>query len=318
MTANGLIKQSCHRPIGINRSTIRITPNITRIECLDMITAHIRYLLYRPKELCMSTLHFKSNPTCGYCALSRNCTENVNNTSAMQNVQVLTHKIYHKGDTLFCAGGEFNSLYIMRSGSAKASTTTIEADEQIVDFYFPGDLLGTDGFAQKQHAHNVSFLETSSVCYISLHSINALLAHSELGRQQLLSNMSQNTLNQQQQLMNVHNMTSIQRLTSFLLDLSDRLAKRGLSSQQFTLSMTRIDIANYLGMAIETVSRLLTLMQQQGLILVQRRHITLLNIPQMKKICLNESPAQTGGESEVMQHAMLRTATKYPFSSIRV
>ncbi|MGY0650194.1 MAG: helix-turn-helix domain-containing protein, partial [Paraglaciecola chathamensis] len=125
-------------------------------------------------------------------------------------------------------------------------------------------------------------------------SVNALLTHSELGRQQLLSNMSQNTLNQQQQLMNVHKMTSIQRLTSFLLDLSHRLAQRGLSSQQFTLSMTRVDIANYLGMAIETVSRLLTSMQQQRLIQVQRRHITLVNIPEMRKICLSDLLGQTG------------------------
>lgn len=281
-----------------------------------MITANILYLPYRPKELYMSQLHFKSSPTCEYCALSRNCTENINNTSAMQNVQVLTHKIYHKGDTLFCAGDAFNALYIMRSGSAKASATTFEADEQIVDFYFPGDLLGTDGFAQKQHAHNVSFLETSSVCYISVNSVNALLTHSELGRQQLLSNMSQNTLNLQQQLMNVHKMTSIQRLTGFLLDLSHRLAQRGLSSQQFTLSMTRIDIANYLGMAIETVSRLLTSMQQQRLIQVQRRHITLVNIPEMRKICLSDLLGQTEDESDGMQHAMLRSTTDYPLSSI--
>ncbi|MDO6840922.1 helix-turn-helix domain-containing protein [Paraglaciecola chathamensis] len=264
----------------------------------------------------MSQLHFKSSPTCEYCALSRNCSENINSTSAMQNVQVLTHKIYHKGDTLFCAGDAFDALYIMRSGSAKASATTIEADEQIVDFYFPGDLLGTDGFAQKQHAHNVSFLETSSVCYISVNSVNALLIHSELGRQQLLSNMSQNSLNQQQQLMNVHKMTSIQRLTSFLLDLSHRLAQRGLSSQQFTLSMTRIDIANYLGMAIETVSRLLTSMQQQGLIQVHRRHIKLLDMSQMKKICSSELVGQAKGESDVIHHAVLRSATVYPLASV--
>ncbi|QHJ10269.1 Fumarate and nitrate reduction regulatory protein [Paraglaciecola mesophila] len=262
----------------------------------------------------MSTSHCKSSPTCEYCALSRNCTENINSTSAMQKVQVLTHKIYHKGDTLFCAGNAFNALYIMRSGSAKASTMTFEADEQIVDFYFPGDLLGTDGFAHKLHAHNVTFLETSSVCYISLNAVNALVAHSEVGRQQLLSTMSLNTLNQQQQLMNVHSMTSIQRLTRFLLDLSLKLAKRGLSSQQLTLSMTRIDIANYLGMAIETVSRLLTSMQQQGLIHVQRRQITLLNMPEMNKICLSDPFSQTAGEYDVMQHAMLRSATEYPLS----
>jgi CRP/FNR family transcriptional regulator len=264
----------------------------------------------------MSSPHFKSSPTCEYCALSRNCTENVNNVGAMQNVQVLTHKIYHKGDTLFSAGDPFNALYIMRSGSAKTSISSIDATEQIVDFYFPGDLLGTDGFANQSHEHSVTFLETSSVCYISVNSVNALLAHSELGRQQLLSNMSQNALHQQRHLMNMHNMTSMQRLASFLVDLSQRLAHRGLSSQQFTLSMTRIDIANYLGMAIETVSRLLTTMQQQGLVDVQRRQVTLLNKVEMHKLTHSDTLSRNEVSPNLLKN--MQTGSMMDFSASNV
>ena len=232
----------------------------------------------------MTQSHSIQGPTCEHCALSRNCTEKAEQLANKQNNPVLTHKIYHKGDKLYCAGDAFNALYIVRSGSAKASISSMDAEEQIVDFCFPGDLVGTDGFAQLQHAQTVTFLETSSVCYISLHSVNALLANSEQGRQQLLGNMSRSLLMQQQQTMSYHCMTSAQRVAGFLLDLSARLAKRGLSSNQLTLSMTRIDIANYLGMAIETISRLLTTMQQQGLIQFQRRQVTLLDIPQLQAL----------------------------------
>lgn len=239
----------------------------------------------------MTHSQFKQSPTCEHCALSRNCTENTESNGFTANNPVLTHKIYHKGDKLYGAGEAFNALYIMRSGSAKACITSVDAQEQIVEFCFPGDLVGIDGFAQRQHAHTVTFLETSSVCYISLTSVNALLAQSEMGRQQLLGNMSNSLIHQQQQTMSFHCMTSTQRLAAFLLDLSTRLTHRGLSSHQLTLSMTRIDIANYLGMAIETISRLLTNMQQQGLIHVQRRQVTLLDINQLRSLCNNLADA---------------------------
>tara|TARA_R110001632_G_scaffold232566_1_gene373675 strand:- start:8449 stop:9243 length:795 start_codon:yes stop_codon:yes gene_type:complete len=254
----------------------------------------------------MTQAHFKQSPTCEHCSLSRNCTETAEQTGYKNNIPVLTHKIYHRGDKLFCAGDAFNALYIMRSGSAKACISSVNAEEQIVEFCFPGDLIGADGFAQRKHAQTITFLETSSVCYISLNSVNALLASSELGRQQLLSNMSKSLLVQQQQTMSFHCMTSSQRLAAFLLDLSARLAERGLSSHQLTLSMTRIDIANYLGMAIETISRLLTNMQQQGLIEVQRRQVTLLDIPQLQLMSNIESANDSGlliSQNSALLHA---------------
>jgi CRP/FNR family transcriptional regulator len=89
-------------------------------------------------------------------------------------------------------------------------------------------------------------------------------------------------------LLSLNNMNSAQRLSSFLLDLSSRFEKRGLSGNVFDLSMTRVDIANYLGMAIETVSRLLTQLQNEHVIEVEKRRVSIVNIAKLKLCLLHE------------------------------
>lgn len=194
----------------------------------------------------------------------------------------LAHRVYHRGESLFSMGDTFTALYILRSGSAKSFLSSKRGDEQITGFYYPGDLIGIDGFDTDQHAHSLKFLETSSVSHIGLAELNKILGESPTMRQRLLKTMSHSIVDEQQFLLSISKLNSEQRLIKFLLDLSARLEARGLSSKIFDLSMTRIDIANYLGMAIETISRLLSKLQQEGNIEVKRRQVNLINIEKLR------------------------------------
>ena len=222
---------------------------------------------------------------CQHCALSDACFASPKDGTA--GFTQKSHRVYHRGESLFSMGDPFDALYVVRAGSAKSFLSSSRGDEQISGFFHPGDMIGADGFDTMTHAHSLKFLETSSVCRISVGELNKALGESALMRQQLLKSMSRALVDEQQLLLSVGKFNSEQRLAKFLLDLSSRFEQRGLSAKVFDLSMTRIDIANFLGMAIETISRLLGKMQHQGMINVNRRQISLLNKDLLRN-CLNE------------------------------
>jgi CRP/FNR family transcriptional regulator len=232
------------------------------------------------------TLHtLQANNACQLCALSGVCfgSDSHMHFSTTQK----SHRVYHRGESLISMGDTFDALYIMRAGSAKSYLSSSNGDEQISGFYHPGDLIGLDGFDSMKYAQSLRFLETSSVCRIGLVEFNRAIGESPTMRQRLLKSMSHSLVDEQQLLLSVSKLNAEQRLAKFLLDLSSRFEQRGLSGKIFDLSMTRIDIANFLGMAIETISRLLTKMQQQGIVEVNRRQISLLSMDKLRD-CLKD------------------------------
>jgi CRP/FNR family transcriptional regulator len=227
---------------------------------------------------------FQANNVCQNCTFSGMCFGS-NQGSSTQTQK--SHRVYHRGESLFSMGDTFDALYIVRAGSAKSYVSSSNGDEQISGFHHPGDLLGLDGFDSMKYAHSLRFLETSSVCRIGLTEFNRVMGESATIRQRLLRSMSHSLVDEQQLLLSISKLNAEQRLAKFLMDLSLRFEKRGLSGKIFDLSMTRIDIANFLGMAIETISRLLTKMQQQGIVDVNRRQISLLSMEKLRD-CLKD------------------------------
>jgi CRP/FNR family transcriptional regulator len=199
-----------------------------------------------------------------------------------------SHKVYQKSNVLFSTGHVFDAIYVLRSGSAKSSIIANSGHEQISSFYFPGDLIGLDGFSNGFHAQSIRFLETSSVCRIGLGELDNAMASSAHIRHNMLQSMSHALNEEDKFLLSLNHMNSAQRLGSFMLDLSSRFEQRGLSGTVFNLSMTRVDIANYLGMAIETVSRLLTQLQNERIIEVQKRKVSIVDRDKLTGCLLHE------------------------------
>lgn len=223
---------------------------------------------------------------CHHCVMSGMCFGQPDKKQVEPRLR--SHKVFQKSNLLFSAGQTFEAIYILRSGSAKSSITANSGNEQISSFYFPGDLIGLDGFDNGEHAQSIRFLETSSVCRIGLGELDKAMANSTSIRHKMLQSMSHALNDEDRFLLSLNHMNSAQRLGSFLLDLSSRFEDRGLSGNVFDLSMTRVDIANYLGMAIETVSRLLTQLHNEKVIEVEKRRVTILDRNKLQQCLLLE------------------------------
>jgi CRP/FNR family transcriptional regulator len=237
---------------------------------------------------------------CQHCTMSGMCFSQVD--KSIVEPKVRSHKVYHKSDVLFGAGHTFDAIYILRSGSAKSSVIANSGHEQISSFHYPGDLIGLDGFDNGSHAQSIKFLETSSVCRIGLGELDKAMANSASIRYNMLQGMSHALNNEDKFLLSLNNMNSAERLSSFLLDLSSQFENRGLSGNVFDLSMTRVDIANYLGMAIETVSRLLTQLQNENIIEVEKRRVKIVNYRKLNQCLLHEREP----------HILLTAKTRHP------
>jgi len=189
-----------------------------------------------------------------------------------------------KNNFLFRSGDSLKSVYAVRSGSFKTYLTNPDGTEQIIGFSLPGELLGMDAISDEKHACSAKALETSSICDIPYERLETLAREIPGLQHQLLRLMSQEIQEDQKLMLLLAQMPAETRLASFLLGLSERFNKRGYASNDFNLSMSRGDIANLLGMAVETVSRLLSHFQETGLLKVERKHISILNIDELRKL----------------------------------
>lgn len=189
-----------------------------------------------------------------------------------------------KGEMLFHQGDPFHSVYAVRSGSLKTYTIDNDGCEQITGFHLPGELVGLDAINSDKHPCSTTALETTSYCEIPFEKLEMLSGELPSLRRQLLRVMSKEINHDAGMLMLLGKKTAEERLASLLVSLSTRFQERGFSAREFNLSMSRNDIGNYLGLAVETVSRLFTRFQEQGLLQAQGKHIELLDIDALKGI----------------------------------
>ncbi|MEJ2345932.1 MAG: fumarate/nitrate reduction transcriptional regulator Fnr [Gammaproteobacteria bacterium] len=197
-----------------------------------------------------------------------------------------------RGEHLFNQGEGFRSIYAVRSGSLKTYTISDTGQEQITGFHLPGELVGLDAIVSEHHPCAARALETTSYCEIPFDRLEELSGHLPSLRHQLLRLMSKEILRDQELLMLLGKRTAEERLATLLVSLSARFKERGFSAQEFHLSMSRNDIGNYLGLAVETVSRLFTRFQDQELMEVNGKHVRLLDAGALSRLTGNGNPAR--------------------------
>ncbi|HQV40547.1 MAG: fumarate/nitrate reduction transcriptional regulator Fnr [Moraxellaceae bacterium] len=193
-----------------------------------------------------------------------------------------------RGNHLFHERQAFEAVYAVRSGAIKAYTTLPGGEEQVTGFYLPGEIVGLDAINNRQHASSAVALETTAVCTIPFGDLEQLSMEIPGLQHHLFKLMSQEIQSDQQLMVLLSKRTAEERIASLLLSLSARHKRRRLSDANFRLPMSRSDIGNYLGLAVETVSRIFTRFQQMGVLGVVGKEITILNRPQL---CLLAEPA---------------------------
>lgn len=179
-----------------------------------------------------------------------------------------------RGEYLFRAGDPYQTVSALCSGSAKTCTTNQDGSVQVLGFHFAGELVGLCGLGAQQHLCDAVALEATDVCEIPLGHLMDVVDQSPTVRQFMYRLLGEE-LQHQHQLMQplVGKVAATERLAAYVLSLVRRYESRGLPAREIRLSMSRDDIGNYLGLAKETVSRLFSRFEEEGLISVRARNL---------------------------------------------
>ena len=188
------------------------------------------------------------------------------------------------GERLYQADAPFRSLYAIRFGHLKTVQVNASGGQQVTGFQMAGELLGMDAISSERHQCDAVALEDSEVCEIPFDALQGLFAQVPNLLRHFHRIMSAEITREQDVMLLLGNMRAEQRFAVFLTNLAARYAARGYSATAFQLRMSREDIGNYLGLTIESISRLLARFKKLGLLRVEKRGVTLLNPARLRAL----------------------------------
>jgi CRP/FNR family transcriptional regulator len=190
-------------------------------------------------------------------------------------------EVYKRGQVLFRPGERFDYLYAIRSGSVKTYVSTEDGRVQITGFHLAGELLGLSALDSLQYSSEARALETISVCKVEISRLDEIARQIPTIHYQMMRIMSGQIRHDEELMLLLGKRSAEERLAAYLIGLSRRFASRNYSGTQFRLSMSRLDIGNYLGIAEETVCRILSRFQGDGLITADRRQVCLKDLKRL-------------------------------------
>jgi CRP/FNR family transcriptional regulator len=224
-------------------------------------------------------LHSPHQAHCKDCSLATLCLPlslNLEDMDALDEI-VKRGRPLKKGEFLFRQGDAFDSVFAVRSGALKTFTLSDGGAEQITGFHLPSELVGLSGMDTELYPVSAQALETTSVCEIPFERLDELSVQLPQLRRQLMRVMSREIRDDQQMMLLLSKKTADERIATFLVNLSARFRARGFSASQFRLAMSRNEIGNYLGLAVETVSRVFTRFQQNKLLEADGKEVHILD-----------------------------------------
>jgi len=224
-------------------------------------------------------LHTQHQAHCKDCSLASLCLPislNMEDMDALDDI-VKRGRPLKKGEFLFRQGDTFGSVFAVRSGALKTFSLSDGGEEQITGFHLPSELVGLSGVDGERYPVSAQALETTSVCEIPFERLDDLALQLPQLRRQLMRIMSREIRDDQQMMLLLSKKTADERIATFLVNLSARFRARGFSANQFRLAMSRNEIGNYLGLAVETVSRVFTRFQQNKLLEAEGKEVHILD-----------------------------------------
>jgi len=209
---------------------------------------------------------------CSTCAFSDSCVSQGFDKASLGELHVLVDHIgpLHEGEHIFREGDPFTAIAAVRAGIVKTYVVDPDGHEHVLGFFLPGEVIGLNAIHQDTYPCNAVALDTTVLCKFSFPKM-ALLAMRLPGLQKNLFRLLSQDIGKAALLAGDY--SADQRMAAFVLSLSRRYAERGFSPTRFHLTMPRTDIANYLRLAPETVSRVLRRFQDEGLVVVERREL---------------------------------------------
>jgi CRP/FNR family transcriptional regulator len=202
--------------------------------------------------------------------------------------------VFKRGQLLFRPGRRFDYIYAIRSGSVKSYLCTGDGRTQITGFHIAGELLGLSALAARQYTCEARALETTSVCMVDAAQFEQLAQEMPVLQYQMLTIMSRQIRHDEELMLLLGKRSAEEKLAGYLVGLSQRYASRNYSPTEFHLSMSRGDIGNYLGIAEETVCRVLARFRDENLITTCRRHVRLDDVERLRAM----ADGYCGGRSD--------------------
>jgi len=227
----------------------------------------------------VTTLPNRVQTKCATCALNNMCLPQGLDEAGAGSFDriVVRRRRLERGENLFSTGDDFKNLYAVRFGHLKAFRINPSGDQQVVGFYMPGEVLGLDAIGTDSHHSTAVALEDSEICEIPFARLDELFGELPQMQRHFHRLMSKEIMREQSAMMFLGSMMAEQRLALFLLNLGKSYAARGYSATSFQLRMSREDIGNYLGMTIESVSRLILRFKEKGWLRVANREVELVD-----------------------------------------
>jgi CRP/FNR family transcriptional regulator len=225
-------------------------------------------------------------PSCSSCCLQDVCLPRGLSSASLSEFDELTmvKRRIARGASLYHGGDAFEALYAVRSGAFKTVGVSSNGEEKITGFYLSGEVMGLDAINNARHNYSATALEDSEVCVIPFADLTELTQRIPELQQQLFRLLSRDIARDHGLMLLLGSMTAEQRLAAFLLGLSRRYKRLGYAADRFLLRMTREDIGNYLGLTLETISRLMSRFQRDGLITAQQREIEFKDAARLMEI----------------------------------
>lgn len=220
---------------------------------------------------------------CATCAFSDACLPDTYDQAELADLHQLVEHAgpFNAGDYIFREGDDFNAIAAVRAGAVKTFVFDMSGSEQVLGFHLPGEVIGLNAIHASRYPCNAVALDTTLLCRVPFTKM-ARLATRLPGLQQQLFRLLSQDIGKASRL--AADFSADQRMAAFLVSLSRRYASRGFSSTRFNLAMTRADIANYLRLAPETVSRILKRMNRDGLVVAKQREVCLLELDRMEAL----------------------------------
>lgn len=206
------------------------------------------------------------------------------------NTIVKNRRPMKRGDHLFRSGHKMDCIFVAREGAFKSIVYNEDGDSQVTGFHLPGEILGLDGLGTDFHMCDTVALTVADVCEIPLHDLEHVASQVPSLQHQLLKIMGQSINRDQKHVEILAKKNAHERVAIFLHQLAERYKLLGRSEQRFMIPMSREDIGSYLGLVIETVSRTLSKMQDEGLIAVNGREVQILNKEKLYSLAHENMP----------------------------
>lgn len=223
---------------------------------------------------------------CAQCSLQQLCLPAGIASHELQRLDdiVRRRRPVQQGDRLFRQGDALTSIYVARDGAFKTISISEEGEEQVVGFHLPGELIGLDALGADAHRCEAVALTTANVCEVPFDQLEIVAAQVPGLQHQLLRIIGQSVGRDQDHVGMLVRRQANERIALFLHGLSERYRNIGSAGDHFKLPMSREDIARYLGLALETVSRGFTKLQDDGVISVVGRRVEITNVAELSRL----------------------------------